>query len=135
MTTKLTSQNYSSEVSSQVVLVNCCVTEQGLQEQLLDIVIANEYVDKHEEKTELVKTTSENKPKLQTIQMVLLKLLSESTVYITDNDQLLATLEETKNEGADIEIKLEKARATFELDNLCNGFLPVARGSSVLSFK
>jgi dynein heavy chain len=40
MTTKLTAPQYSPEVASRVTLVNCCVTEQGFQEQLLDIVIS-----------------------------------------------------------------------------------------------
>lgn len=135
MTTKLTSPNYSPEVSSRVALVNCCVTEQGLQEQLLDIVIENEQTALHQKKTNLVKETSENKRRLQTLQRTLLKLLSESTGYITDNAQLLATLEETKTEAADIANKLEVAqKTTVELDQLYNEYLPVARRGSVLFF-
>ncbi|OHS98802.1 Dynein heavy chain family protein [Tritrichomonas foetus] len=135
LTTKLTSPNYSPEVSSRVAIVNCCVTENGLQEQLLDIVIANEHKDLHEEKIQLVKETSDNKRRLQTLQSTLLKLLSESTGYITDNEQLLATLEETKTEAADIAVKLESAqRTTMELDSLCNEFMPVAKRGSVLFF-
>jgi hypothetical protein len=76
---------------------------------LLDIVIANEYADKHVEKTEFVKTTYENKKRLQALQSIFLKLFSEASGYITDNDQLLAKFEETKTEATDIEIKLEKA--------------------------
>jgi dynein heavy chain len=135
MTTKLTSPRYSPEVSSRIALVNCCVTESGLEEQLLDIVISNEHADKHEEKMRLVKETSENKSRLQTLQKILLKRLSESTGYITDNEQLLATLEETKSKAADIAMKLEKAAvATQELDALCNEFSPVARHGAILFF-
>jgi dynein heavy chain len=54
---------------------------------------------------------------------------------ITDNDQLLATLEETKTEAADIAAKLETAtRTTQQLDQLCNEFIPVACRGSVLFF-
>jgi len=135
MTTKLTSPNYSPEVSSRVALVNCCVTEMGLQEQLLDSVIENEQTALHQKKTTLVKETSENKRRLQTLQRTLLKLLSESTGYITDNAQLLMTLEETKNEAADIAQKLDAAqKTTQELDSLYNEYLPVARRGSVLFF-
>jgi dynein heavy chain len=135
LTTKLTSPRYSPEIASRVAVVNCCVTEKGLQEQLLDIVIAHEHHDLHEQKIELVKETSDNKRRLQTLQRTLLKLLSESTGYITDNYQLLATLEETKNEAADIAVKLETAaRTTMQLDNLHNEFIPVARRGSVLFF-
>ena len=135
MTTKLTSPNYSPEVSSRVALVNCCVTEMGLQEQLLDIVIENEQTALHQKKTTLVKETSENKRRLQTLQRTLLKLLSESTGYITDNAQLLMTLEETKSEAAEIALKLEAAqKTTMELDALYNEYSPVARRGSVLFF-
>ena len=41
MTTKLTSPSYSPEISSKVSLINCCVRERWIREQLLDIVIAS----------------------------------------------------------------------------------------------
>ncbi|KAH0806962.1 dynein heavy chain 10, axonemal-like [Histomonas meleagridis] len=135
LTTKLSSPNYSPEISSKVTLINCCVTEKGLQEQLLDITISNEHKELHEQKNSLVKETSDMKRRLQTLQKTLLKLLSESTGYITDNDQLLATLEETKNEATTITSKLDTAqKTTIELDNLCNEFLPVAKRGSILFF-
>ena len=59
MTTKLTSPSYSQEISSRVTLINCCVRESCLQEQFLYVVIANENADKHKEKTQLVKQTSD----------------------------------------------------------------------------
>ena len=118
-----------------LALVNCCVTESGLEEQLFDIVIANEHHDLHEQKIELVKETSDNTRRLQTIQTSLLKLLSESTSYITDNNKLLVTLEETKSQVSDIAVKLETAaRMTVQLDKLDNEFIPVAKRGSVLFF-
>ena len=89
----------------------------------MDIVIANEHVAKHKEKTQLVKQTLENKTRLFMLQKILLKRLSEVTCDITENKQLLTTLEETKNEAVDIAMKLEKtAIATNELDALYNEY-------------
>ena len=84
------------------------------------VVIVNERVDKHKEKTQLIKQTSENKTRLLMLQKILLKRLSETTGNITENEQFLATLKETKNKAVDITQKLEKAPiATVELDALC----------------
>ena len=99
------------------------------------VVIANEHVDKHKEKTQLVKQISENKTRLLMIQNILLKRLSETTGNITENEQLLATLKETKNKAVDITQKLEKAPiATVELDALCNEYTQVAKRGSILFF-
>ena len=57
------------------------------------VVIANEHVDKHKEKTQLVKQTSENRTRILMHQKILLKRLSEATCDITENEQLLAILE------------------------------------------
>ena len=56
------------------------------------VAIANEHVDKHKEKTQLVKQISENKTRPLMLQKILLNRLSEATCDITENEQLLATL-------------------------------------------
>ena len=136
MTTKLSAPNYSPEISSSVTIVNCCVTEQGLQEQLLDIVIENEQTALHQKKTTLVSETAENKGRLQVLQKQLLGYLSDAKdTDITENEELLLTLEQTKKEAGEIAVKLEAAqKTTIELDALYNEYSPVARRGSVLFF-
>jgi dynein heavy chain len=86
-------------------------------------------------KTKIIKNASENKRRFQTSRKNLLKLLSEATGYIPDNDQLLTALEKTKTEVGDIAIKHEKvAYSTIELEGLCNECLPVVRRKSLLFF-
>jgi hypothetical protein len=61
------------------------------------------------------------------LQIILFKLPSESTGYISDYNPHLFSLEETQNETADIGITLEKLVETIiELDNLWNEFLSVS---------
>jgi hypothetical protein len=68
LTVKLTSPRSSPEVSSFVAPVNHCVTEIGLREQLLDILITKRHHGLEEQKIEFVNETSGNKDRLSTLQ-------------------------------------------------------------------
>lgn len=64
MTTKLGNPNYSPEVSSKANIINFAVKEQGLEAQLLGIVVRNERADLEEQKDKLVVSIAAYKNKL-----------------------------------------------------------------------
>lgn len=56
VTTKLTNPHYAPEVSTKTTMVNFAVKEQGLEAQLLGIVVRKEKPQLEEQKDELVMT-------------------------------------------------------------------------------
>ena len=54
ITTKLANPHYTPEISTKVVIVNFAVKEQGLEAQLLNLVVKNERPDLDKQKNDLV---------------------------------------------------------------------------------
>jgi dynein heavy chain len=73
MTTKLSNPNYSPEVSSKANIINFAVKEQGLEAQLLGIVVRNEKAELEEDKDRLVLSIAANKNKLIELEDQILK--------------------------------------------------------------
>lgn len=136
MTTKLSNPNYSPEVSSKANIINFAVKEQGLEAQLLGIVVRNEKAELEEEKDRLVLSIAANKNKLNELEDQILRLLYETQGSLLDNVELVDTLEVSKqtskevNESVQIaeqnEIKIDAAREVnfffdYYLDLLLKG--------------
>jgi dynein heavy chain len=64
MATKLSNPHYSPEVSSKANIINFAVKEQGLEAQLLGIVVRNERPELEEQKDQLVINIANGKKKL-----------------------------------------------------------------------
>lgn len=73
MTTKMSNPNYSPEVSSKANIINFAVKEQGLEAQLLGIVVRNEKAELEEDKDRLVLSIAANKNKLIELEDQILK--------------------------------------------------------------
>lgn len=73
MTTKLSNPNYSPEVSSKANIINFAVKEQGLEAQLLGVVVRNEKAELEEEKDRLVLSIAANKNKLNELEDQILR--------------------------------------------------------------
>ena len=96
MTTKLSNPSYSPEVSSKANIINFAVKEQGLEAQLLGIVVRNEKAELEEDKDRLVLSIAANKSKLIELEDQILKLLNETKGSLLDNVELVNTLEVSK---------------------------------------
>lgn len=57
--TKLSNPHYRPEIHAQTTLVNFCVTEKGLEDQLLALVVGKERPDLQEQAAGLVRQLSE----------------------------------------------------------------------------
>eukprot|EP00898_Chlorokybus_atmophyticus_P006649 jgi/Chlat1/6986/Chrsp56S00523 len=135
MTSKLTNPHYGPEVSGKTMIINYGVTQQGLQDQLLNVTVRNERLDLEESRENLVREMSDNKTLLKQLEDTLLRELSNATGNILDNGELITTLENTKAKAVEIAEKLEKARETAqEIDLVRSRYSPAAKRGAVLFF-
>jgi dynein heavy chain len=132
--TKLRNPHYVPEISVKVTLLNFMITPQGLQDQLLGVVVARERADLEEKKNELVLEGAENKRKLKEIEDQILEILSGEG-NILENETAIVTLNQSKVTSDDIKAKQAVAEKTeIEIDNVRKGYTSVAYSTQVLFF-
>lgn len=108
---------------------------QGLEDQLLGVVVKNERPDLEEQREFLIIETSTNKTLLKRLEDTLLRELATSTGNILDNTDLVETLEETKSKANEVTEKLKLAAKTaMEFDRLRNEFRLAATRAAILFF-
>ena len=78
MTTMLANPHYLPETSVKVTIINFMITSEGLQDQLLGVVVAKEKPELEQQKNQLIIEGAENKRKLKEIEDKILHILSTS---------------------------------------------------------
>ena len=135
MTTKLSNPHYPPEICVKVTLLNFMVTPEGLEDQMLNIVVKIEEPNKEEQRQKNVKEFFENKNKQTATENKILKMLSESQGNILDDEELINTLQMSKIESNEIEEKLKQQEINREqFKNLQNVYKDAAKRSSNLYF-
>jgi dynein heavy chain len=104
----------------QVSLLNFMTTPEGLEDQLLGIVVAAERPDLEEEKNRLILSSATNKRKLKETEDEILRVLSSSSGNILEDEQAVNVLQSStlladeiseKQKVADeTEAKIDEAR-------------------------
>ena len=110
--TKLPNPHYIPEVQAQTTLVNFTVTEKGLEEQLLAVVVSKERPDLEEQRSELVAQQNEFTIRLKALEDGLLEMLANAEGDITENEELILSLEEAKATSQEITAKVAVAKET-----------------------
>ncbi|XP_028025407.1 dynein heavy chain 10, axonemal [Bombyx mandarina] len=135
LTTKLANPQFNPAAYAKAVVINYTVTVQGLEDQLLSVVVRAERSDLEEQRESLIIETSANKSLLSGLEDSLLRELATSTGNMLDNVELVNTLENTKSKAAEVMEKLELAEATTkDIEKLRDGYRPVAKRGSILFF-
>ena len=135
MTTKLRNPTYKPETAVKVTLLNFAITSDGLQQQLLGLVVAEERPDLAEAKNNLVVQNAQMKKQMQDLESTILRMLSEASGDILDDESLINTLDASKKTSEDIKEKLQQAEVTEkDIDNTRAEYVPVAFRSSLLYF-
>ena len=135
LTSKLANPHYSPEVMGKVQIINYSVTLGGLENQLLNVVVAHERPDLEKQFADLVADMGANATLLEELEESLLRNLAASTGNILDNEELIATLESAKTKSVEISAKLAQARVTKENINVTRaGYTPAAKRGSILFF-
>nr|CAD7400377.1 unnamed protein product [Timema cristinae] len=111
ITTKLRNPHYLPEVAVKVSLLNFMITQVGLQDQLLGIVVAKERPDLEAEKNQLIVQGAENKRTLQEIEDKILEILSASE-NILEDESAVQVLSSSKTLSIEITEKQAIAEET-----------------------
>lgn len=90
-----------------MTLLNFMVTPEGLEDQMLNIVIKLEEPNKDEQRQRNIKEFFENKAKQQATEDKILKMLSEASGNILDDEELIDTLQTSKLESVEIQEKIK----------------------------
>nr|XP_012632402.1 dynein heavy chain 7, axonemal isoform X3 [Microcebus murinus] len=135
ITTKLRNPHYLPETSVKVTLLNFMITSEGMQDQLLGIVVARERPDLEEEKQALILQGAENKRQLKEIEDKILEVLSSSEGNILEDETAIKILSSSKALADEISQKQEVAEETEKkIDSTRMGYRPIAIHSSILFF-
>jgi len=135
MTTTLPNPHYSPETSVKVTLLNFAITPQGLEDQMLGIVVAKERPDLEEQKNELVSQNAKMNKMLKEIEDDILRLLATSEGDVLEDDTLVNKVTSSKEVSDDINQKKEVAKVTeANIDTARESYRPVAYRTAVLFF-
>ncbi|TYZ61102.1 hypothetical protein PybrP1_000394 [[Pythium] brassicae (nom. inval.)] len=135
MTTKLSNPHYPPETCVKVNLLNFMATEEGLQDQMLGIVVAKEEPVLEQQREKLVLEDAANKKTLKEIEDKILYLLQSAEGNILDDERLIDTLGASKVTANKIEEKVREAAVTQQMiADKRQGYQPVAFRASQLFF-
>ncbi|XP_052234681.1 dynein axonemal heavy chain 2-like isoform X14 [Dreissena polymorpha] len=135
ITTKLSNPHYTPEISTKTTIVNFAVKEQGLEAQLLGIVVGKERPDLEEKKDSLVRSIADGKKKLVELEDEILRLLNETKGSLLDDEQLVNTLQASKVTSQEVSEQLQISEQTeVKIDAAREGYRPAAERASILFF-
>ncbi len=135
MTTKLRNPHYLPETSVKVTVLNFMITAEGLDDQLLGIVVARERPELEEEKNALILQSASNKKQLKEIEDKILEVLSSSEGNILEDETAIKVLSSSKTLSNEISEKQAVAEETEKkIDEARLGYRPIAVHSTILFF-
>eukprot|EP00026_Physarum_polycephalum_P000043 Phypoly_transcript_00043.p1 GENE.Phypoly_transcript_00043~~Phypoly_transcript_00043.p1 ORF type:complete len:2765 (+),score=358.08 Phypoly_transcript_00043:606-8297(+) len=135
ITTKLPNPHYKPETSTKVTILNFTLTQSGLSDQLLGIVVSKERKDLEDEKNQLVQMNAQMKAQLQELEDRILLLLSSAEGNPLEDEELLLTLAESKATSAEILLKVHEAEKNEKnIDATRQLYRVVAVRGSILYF-
>ncbi|KAM8871594.1 dynein axonemal heavy chain 2 isoform 7-T7 [Synchiropus picturatus] len=133
--TNLSNPHYAPETSSRTTIVNFAVKEQGLEAQLLGVVVRKERPELEEQKDSLVISISSGQRNLQQLEDQILGLLKEASGSLLDEEQLVQTLQTSKVTASEVSEQLESSlRTAKEIDSAREEYRSCARRASMLFF-
>jgi len=135
ITSTLSNPHYAPEVCIKVTIVNFTVTFEGLEDQLLADVATLERPDLQAKKEGLVVSIAEGRRTIKELEDTILRLLAESSGNILDDEQLINTLDSSKQISKKTEESVRGAEETTkEIDIAREAYRPVATRGSILYF-
>ena len=135
MTTKLGNPHYMPEVATKAAIVNFSVKQQGLEAQLLGIVVQMEQPSLEQQKSELVMRVAAGKRKLVDLENEILSLLSKSEGSLLDDEALVGTLQQSKVTSEEVTQQLKVAEENeVKIDAAREGYRSAAIRSAIAYF-
>jgi dynein heavy chain len=112
ITTKLPNPHFPPEICVAVGILNFMATLDGLQDQMLGTVVAQEEPETEAKRVALVLESAKAKAQLKELEDKILALLSSSTGNILDDEELIETLSSSKIMGTKIEEQVKQQEIT-----------------------
>eukprot|EP00957_Ditylum_brightwellii_P119311 9102523-Ditylum_brightwellii.AAC.1 len=112
ITTNMGNPHYTPEVSTKTTVINFAVKEQGLEAQLLGIVVNQEQPSLEKQKSDLTVKVATGKRKLIDLENNILRLLAESKGSLLDDIELVDTLQVSKVTAEDVTQQLKVSEET-----------------------
>lgn len=135
ITTRLRNPHYLPEIAVKVTLLNFMITQQGLQDQLLGIVVAKDMPELELKRNELIIESAANNRMLKEIEDKILEILSSSEGNILEDETAIKVLSSSKVLSEEIEAKQKVAAVTEkEIDEARNQYLLASKHASALFF-
>ena len=135
ITTKLPNPHYTPEVSTKATIVNFAVKEEGLEAQLLGIVVGMEKPELETKKSALVVSVAKGKRKLVELENEILRLLSTAEGSLLDDENLVNTLQASKSTSEEVTESLKVAEETeVKIDAAREEYRGVASRAALLFF-
>ena len=135
LTTKLSNPHYTPEVSTKAAIVNFAVKEEGLDAQMLSIVVQKEQPELEQQKDELVKSVAKGKNTLVELEDKILYLLSTVEGSLLDNGEIVDTLQASKKTSEEVIEQLKISEETEKkIDEARAGYSRVSTRAALLYF-
>eukprot|EP00820_Chromera_velia_P017919 Cvel_27114.t1-p1 / transcript=Cvel_27114.t1 / gene=Cvel_27114 / organism=Chromera_velia_CCMP2878 / gene_product=Dynein alpha chain, flagellar outer arm, putative / transcript_product=Dynein alpha chain, flagellar outer arm, putative / location=Cvel_scaffold3327:4083-17851(-) / protein_length=1557 / sequence_SO=supercontig / SO=protein_coding / is_pseudo=false len=133
--TKLSNPHYPPEIQAECTIINFTVTEQGLEDQLLALVVKKERPDLAKQKMQLIQQQNEFKIKLAELEASLLDKLTNAQGDILEDVELIENLEYTKKISVEVAEKVAVAKETEQrINEASEHYRPAAARGSLLFF-
>ncbi|XP_051173104.1 dynein axonemal heavy chain 7-like isoform X2 [Leptopilina boulardi] len=135
ITTKMGNPHYLPEIAVKVTLINFVITPDGLEDQLLGIVVAKERPDLESEKNTLIIQGAANKKLLKETEDKILEVLSVAEGNILEDEEAINVLTSSKVLSNEIQVKQATSEVTEKsIDATRLQYKPIAVHSTVLFF-
>merc|ERR1711871_1807889 len=133
--TKLSNPHYPPEVQAEATVINFSVTESGLEDQLLALVVCKERPDLEQQKAKLISDQNGFMIKMKELEDDLLHRLANAEGDITEDVELIENLEESKRIATDIQEKQAIAAETeITINAAREDYRPTASRGALLFF-
>ena len=133
--TQLSNPHYPPEIQAEATLINFTVTEDGLADQLLSLVVERERPDLAQMKVELIQQQNDFKIKLKELEDGLLYKLANAQGDILDDIALIEQLESSKKLSINIAEKVLIAKTTeAKINETSEIYRPAATRGALLYF-
>uniref|UniRef100_A0A4W3H1L8 Dynein axonemal heavy chain 12 n=1 Tax=Callorhinchus milii TaxID=7868 RepID=A0A4W3H1L8_CALMI len=135
ITTKLRNPHYLPELATKVSLLNFMITPEGLEDQLLGIVVAKERPELEDERNALILQSAANKKQLKETEDKILETLQGSEGNILEDESAIQILDSAKIMSNEITKKQQIAEKTeLKIAESREGYRSIAKHSSILFF-
>ncbi|XP_031192756.1 dynein heavy chain 14, axonemal isoform X3 [Mastomys coucha] len=135
LSTDLENPNFFPSVYNFVTIINFTVTFQGLQDELLSIVVSHEVPHLENKRAQLLESISLDAITLQELEEKTLTLLQKTEGSVLDNEEIVEILRKSKVTSNEISKRIkETEKAESKIQATRKNYLPIATRGALLYF-